>query len=291
LIKALQLCFATGVHLASNYIQAMKRAGNILLKISLCLLVCLSARADADTAVAPSNPYLAISDRNVFALVPIPVVTNIVEAAPKDPPPKITPNGIMSLFGQLQVLFKVAVPAKAGQPAKEDSYVMAAGERQNDIEVVSIDQPRAIIKFINHGVPQELPLTDAPKLTGPAAGPGGSSGGGMTGGVPPPPGGSSAAAAALAARRARAGGAGNNSEGANATPSLGGAGGGNKQIYNPAEEHAASASKLPANITPEEAVLLNYVDAKSKNDPTAALFPVKPADKQEADNFLTNPGN
>lgn len=269
----------------------MKRAGNILLGISFCLLVCLSARADADTAFAPSNPYLAISSRNVFALVPIPVVTNTTEIAPKDPPPKITPNGIMSLFGQLQVLFKVAVPAKAGQPAKEDSYVMAAGERQNDIEVVSIDHDRAIIKFINHGVPQELPLTDAPKLTGPAPGPSGAPGGGMMGGVPPLPGGGSAAAAALAARRAKAGGAGSSGSDANSGSPTIGASSGNKQIYNPAEEHAANASKIPAGITPEEAVLINYLDAAQKNDPKRALFPLKPADKQEADNFLTNPGN
>lgn len=268
----------------------MKRAGNLLIGISICLLVCLPARADADASVAPSNPYLAISSRNVFALVPIPVVTNTTDIAPKDPPPKITPNGIISLFGQLQVLFKVAVPAKAGQPAKDESYMLATGEREKEIEVVSIDQARAVIKFINHGVPQELPLADAPKLTGPAPGPSGP-GGGMSGGVPPPPGGGSAAAAALAARRAKAGGAGSSSSEANSGSPTIGTGSGNKQIYNPAEEHAANASKIPAGITPEEAVLLNYVEAKSKNSSIAPLFPVKQADRDEADNFLANPGN
>ena len=47
------------------------------------------------------------------------------------------PNGIMSIFGQLQVLFKVAIPAKAEQPAKDESYILSEGQRQDEIEVDS----------------------------------------------------------------------------------------------------------------------------------------------------------
>src|ERR1700743_259422 len=95
------------------------------------------------------NPYITIIDRNIFSLVAIP--TNPpADAKPIDPPPKITPNGIMSLFGQLQVLFKVAISAKPGQPPKDQSYVLSVGERQDEIEVTKIDENNNLITFNNH---------------------------------------------------------------------------------------------------------------------------------------------
>ena len=115
-------------------------------------LCCQSLRAGA----APSaNPYAPIVTRNVFALVPIPVNTG--PEVPADPPPKITPNGIMTIFGKLQVLFKVSENLP-GQPPKDDSFVMSEGDRQDDIEVQKIDEKAAVITFNNHGVVQELPL-------------------------------------------------------------------------------------------------------------------------------------
>ena len=108
-------------------------------------------RADAD------NPYAPIVTRNVFGLVPIPV-HDPADDVPTVPPPKITPNGIMTLFGKLQVLFKVAGVARPGQPPKDESYVMCEGDRQDEIEVKKIDEPAATITFINHGVVQELSL-------------------------------------------------------------------------------------------------------------------------------------
>jgi hypothetical protein len=68
-----------------------------------------------------------------------------------DPPPKITPNGIMTIFGRLQALFKVAAKVKPGQPPKEDAFVLAEGERQDGIEVKKINQPDGIVTFDNHG--------------------------------------------------------------------------------------------------------------------------------------------
>ena len=114
---------------------------------------------------AADNPYSPIVQRNVFGLVPIP--TNPpVDPSAANPPPKITPNGIMTLFGKLQVLFKVAVPAKPGQPAKDESYTLGEGERQDDITVQKIDEASATITFDNHGTIQPLPLvasTAAPR--------------------------------------------------------------------------------------------------------------------------------
>lgn len=126
------------------------------------------------------NPYSVVVERNIFNLQPIP--TNPpVEAKPPEPPSKIIPNGIMTIFGKLQVLFKVQNPAKAGQPAKEQSYVMGEGERQDEIEVKKIDEKNATITFDNHGIVQTLELV---KSTGGGVPPAGPAAGG---GVPPMP--------------------------------------------------------------------------------------------------------
>ncbi len=113
-------------------------------------------------AAAPGEmPYTPIVERNVFGLVPIPVAPPPVDPASLVPPPKITPTGIMTLFGKLQVLFKVAGVTKPGQPPKDESYVMCVGDRQDDIEVQKVDEKAAVITFNNHGVVQELPLVAA----------------------------------------------------------------------------------------------------------------------------------
>ena len=155
----------------------MKRLG----KIAVCLAggLVLSASARAADAVSTDNPYGPIMVRNVFGLnPPQPVDPNATQV---DPPPKITPNGIMSILGQLQVLYKVA--PKAGQPgAKEESYVLSEGQRQDDIEVTHINEKSCIVTFNNHGTVQEIPLANTPAINTPAPGPAGAgnSGGGGT---------------------------------------------------------------------------------------------------------------
>jgi hypothetical protein len=76
----------------------------------------------------------------------------------------------MKLFGQLQVLFKVATPPKPGQPPGDQSYVMSEGDRQDGIAVNKIDEQAGIITFDNHGVIQQLPLETTPNVSTPAAG-------------------------------------------------------------------------------------------------------------------------
>ena len=153
----------------------------------LALLVTgwLSGQSAWAVTAPTDNPYKSIVARNMFGLVPIP--TNPpVDPASLVPPPKITPNGIMTIFGRLQVLFKVAGEAKPGVPAKDESYVLSEGDRQDDIEVQKIDEKAAIITFNNHGVIQELPLVAAS-----AAGAGAASGSAAFGrpqGLPPLPG-------------------------------------------------------------------------------------------------------
>jgi len=132
----------------------------------------------AGEALPPGNPYAAIAARNVFDIHPPPPVDPNAQP-PAPPPPKITLNGIISAVGHVQALFKVAIPAKPGQPAKEQSYILGEGEAQDEIEVAKIDEKGGLVTFNNHGTEQELPLTaatasgsPAPAPAAPAAGPG-----------------------------------------------------------------------------------------------------------------------
>ena len=139
-----------------------------------------AAVADAPATPAADNahPYATIMARNVFGLVPIPPPPP-PPAPPEDPPPKITANGIMDVFGQLQALFKVSLPGKGGQPARDQSYMLSEGQRQDDIEVIKIDNKAATITFDNHGTTQVIPLETAKDSGG---GPGPVTGGGAPGG-------------------------------------------------------------------------------------------------------------
>jgi hypothetical protein len=149
----------------------MKFAVQIMLGLVIMLLTSMVARAD-DLALSGNsysgNPYDSIVARNIFSLVPMP--TNPPDQKPPDPPAKITPNGIMSLFGQLQVLFKVATPPKPGQPPQDQSYVMSEGDRQDGIAVTKIDEQAGMITFDNHGVIQTLALTSASDASSSATG-------------------------------------------------------------------------------------------------------------------------
>jgi hypothetical protein len=171
----------------------MKLAAFSFLCAALLLSACALAQDPAPVtpaaappmdAVTPDVPYTGIVARNMFALVPMPPAVTNDPAINSDPPPKITPNGIMTIFGRDQVLFKVTKKPQPGQQAKEDSYVLAEGERQDDIEVVKIDRLNGIVTFNNHGTVQELPLV-AVNTGGPATGPGAPAAGPRVGGMLP----------------------------------------------------------------------------------------------------------
>ena len=124
------------------------------------------------TTDGTGNPYQGVVVRNVFALKPAPDPAAVKPPVPE--PPKIIPQGIMSVFGRQQVLFKTIMPgSKPGEPPKETAMVLSVGERAGEIEVVAIDESAGTITFNNHGKPQTLSLEkDGPKPpTGPAVAP------------------------------------------------------------------------------------------------------------------------
>jgi hypothetical protein len=128
----------------------MKRVGTIAACLAGGLVLNTTLRADDE--VLPGNPYANVVARNIFGLnPPAPVDPN---ANAPEPPVKIVPNGIMSIFGQLQVLFKV--PAKPG--GKDANYILMEGQSQDDIEVTKINEKAGVVTFNNHGIVQELPL-------------------------------------------------------------------------------------------------------------------------------------
>lgn len=164
----------------------MKLAGSGTCLLTSALLVAAAAAWSQDTnsattTIAPPSsavadgPYATIVARNMFGLVPIPPPDPDAGKPPEEAPPKITPNGIMTIFGKDQALFKVANKPKPGQPAKDDSYVLAEGDMQDEITVVKINHVDGIITFNNHGTIQDLPLVpakDGGGGPGPGSGPG-----------------------------------------------------------------------------------------------------------------------
>jgi hypothetical protein len=161
-----------------QYIETMKRLGRISVWLAVGLALNASLRAASPASAnnpSPENPYATVAVRNIFGLNPPVVATNDPNALLEAMLPKITPTGIMSVFGYTQVLFKVAaaagVVAKAGQPAKEEFYILSQGQRQDDIEVIKIDEKNSLVTFDNHGITQELPLASTSSSGTPAASP------------------------------------------------------------------------------------------------------------------------
>jgi len=113
----------------------------------------------AAAAVSSSNPYESIVTRNVFGLNPIPPYTPPPPPA-GPPPPKITLTGITTILGPTQALFKVNGVVRGNSRPQDESYMLAEGEEQDDVQVTKIDIKKSIVTFMNHGVEQVIPLTD-----------------------------------------------------------------------------------------------------------------------------------
>ena len=277
-------------------------------KLYLCLAGGLvwNTGLRADGLVSPDNPYVPIVTRNVFGInPPLPVDPN----ADTEPPPKITPNGIMGVFGHLQVLFKVAIPAKPGQPAKDQSYILSEGQAQDDIEVTKIDEKDGMVTFNNHGTVQELPLVVGTASGPPAPGPGASGPGPKFPMLGPAPGGGNAnngGPITFGNRFGQSGGfggpkpnisGGNNfnggmNGGANSGSSFGAAtansgfssqfgaastgNGLSGQLGATTTSGGTSSSQLLNNLTPDEVqalVAANHLAAVQAGNPAASLFP------------------
>ena len=112
----------------------------------------------ANNPEATDNPYQGITERNIFHLNPPPPPPD--PEANKPPPPKIFLTGITTLGGSRRALLKATPPAKPGEPPKDKSYLLSEGERQDDLEVVAIDEQAATVKVSYAGVETTLNFKD-----------------------------------------------------------------------------------------------------------------------------------
>jgi len=157
--------------------------------------VCLASGLALSVTVGAASegtdsPYQDIITRNVFALKPPPPPPAPEET--KAPPSKLLLTGIWTVNGKLALLKTAAEPAKAGHPAEpERFYNLHIGERDGDVEVVSIDEKAGSVTVMNAGQQEiltfekngvKLASTPAPAVPGaPGALPG------ALPGVPRPP--------------------------------------------------------------------------------------------------------
>lgn len=235
------------------------------------------------SAATADNPYKPIPQRNVFGLNPIPT-NNPADQKPPEPPSKIIPNGIMTIFGKVQVLFKVQEPGKAGQPAKEQTYVMGEGERQDDIEVQKIDEKAAAITFNNRGIVQTLELVKAAATGGapaPAGGPGlspAAAAAAAVKGVPAPAASTTAGFGARFGRsRTATSGAAGTSGGAASSAAVANSEVNEKGIYQPRAEAPGE------QLTAEQRIILIEAQRQKmleEGDATAHLLPTTPITKE-----------
>src|SRR5882724_3443258 len=119
-----------------------------------CLQTARTSQAAAP-GTADSNPYLAIIGHNAFGLVPTPPP---VDQDAKTPPPEITLNGITTIFGDKRALFKV----RTQSPVNEKSCMLSEGQRDGDIELLSVDVKKNSITVNNQGVIQTIPICRTP---------------------------------------------------------------------------------------------------------------------------------
>ncbi|HXP61667.1 MAG TPA: hypothetical protein VN829_14320 [Dongiaceae bacterium] len=139
------------------------------------ILYSLALGAGAQAAVNDSqtNPYQPIVARNVFGLKPPPPPAST--EPPKPPPPKITLTGIFTVLGPKKAILKATLPPKPGEPAKEQTFTLAEGEREGEIEVLKIDVKNATVKVNDYGVETNLVFDKITSTT-------------VAGAAPPPPG-------------------------------------------------------------------------------------------------------
>jgi hypothetical protein len=148
----------------------------------LCLAVSLTFCLGVRGVTIDSNPYQGIVDRNVFGLKDPPPPPRPEDNKP--PPTKIILTGITTILGNKRALLKTPPtggPAKPGSPPPgEHSYIMTIGQKEDDIEILEIDEKANTVKVNNAGAIVTLNFDkDGQKSSVGSAAPGP--------GLPPPP--------------------------------------------------------------------------------------------------------
>jgi hypothetical protein len=246
----------------------MKRCVKIVVGIAGGIALGASLRA-GDVALN-DNPYNAIVTRNIFGLNPPQAVDTT--PPPVEPPIKITPNGIMTIMGQSQVLYKTSVTGKPDQ-----SYMLSEGQAEDEIEVVKIDEKDGLITFNNHGIQEQLALSTSSSAAASAPGQ-------AVPGFNPVSGISMPAIGGQNGFNPAINGGVNNPGGRGLGGGQGGMNNPNNSGLNPqfGVAHNYTAPQPQAEMDPDvQKVLIvaNHLKAIQDNDPVANIFPVTDIDK------------
>src|SRR5437660_1223069 len=126
---------------------AMRKAGKALVWAVSGIVCCSAVRANTpETGSAGSaNPYSGIVDRNVFGLKPPPPPAPPQE--PAKPPSNIVLTGITTLSGKKRCFITVTGVPRAGAPAAPESMMLMEGQREENIEIVSIDEKNGVVNL------------------------------------------------------------------------------------------------------------------------------------------------
>jgi hypothetical protein len=110
------------------------------------------------------NPYHAIYDRNAFHLRPPAAAQS---APPHEPLPLVKLTGITTILPGKRALLLVDFPVRPREKPKEESYILAEGQRAGPIEVLSIDEKTAHVTVDESGTVTNLTFEKLTPATGP----------------------------------------------------------------------------------------------------------------------------
>lgn len=118
-------------------------------------------------AQARTNPYDVIVERNPFGLKPVPLPPTETNQTAATPPVKVVLTGITSMFGpnskRAFLEMTAQEPGKAAATPKR--AMLGEGDREGDIEVISINIEQNIVKIRNGAVESEMTF-EVPKPGG-----------------------------------------------------------------------------------------------------------------------------
>jgi hypothetical protein len=149
--------FSEQPRVSLSTLKIMTCPGTRLIRVFAGLMLCTAASAQND-AESRANPYQSIVDRNLFALKPPPPPPEPESLKP--PMPKFYLTGITTMLGRKRALMKAMPKAKPGVQPKEQSYFMAEGQRDGELEVLKIDEVARTVKVDYAGTMVVLDFTN-----------------------------------------------------------------------------------------------------------------------------------
>jgi hypothetical protein len=135
--------------------------------VGMIASVTLATGARAIVPDSSGQNYNGIAERNLFGLRPPPPPPAPVTPAPP-PLPKVILTGLTTILGNEIAFLKVQFPAKPGEPAKEQSFMLKEGEREGEIEVVDINIPAETVRVRNSGTLMPITFDKSPPTPAPA---------------------------------------------------------------------------------------------------------------------------